>query len=91
MKFLKPWALYNYRLVFPAEKMEHHMHVMAMDILLDEQGHPHLLEIESNPSLKVEYIIGENFQKRVSKHHRDRAEHNREIQTNSVDLHVKSM
>lgn len=91
MKFLKPWALYNFRLVFPAEKMEHHMHVMSMDIILDDKGHPKLIEVESNPSMKVEYTMAEDFQKRAPKNHKDRHELNKGIQVNTVDLHVKSM
>ena len=72
MKFLKPWATYYFRLVFPSEMMEHHMHIIALDIVLDEDCHPKLLEVDSNPSMAVDCTISADFKQTVPKDFKDR-------------------
>ena len=52
---LKPFIKYNYRTAFGGKDTGKCFHVLGIDILIDEDLKPWLLEINANPSLNVEH------------------------------------
>lgn len=89
-KFLQPFLRYFYRLTFQDKKMEHHFHLFSLDILLDENAKPWLLEFSGSPSLKVDFTIGPNFPKKVPASYLQRQEMISSLNAPSVDLQVKA-
>lgn len=91
IKILRPYLRYFHKLTFPSKAPEHMFHVFSVDIELDSEGSPALLEINSNPSLKVEYEAKGPIQQKVPKDYLERQELEKQVFTPSCDLHIKSM
>lgn len=91
MKCFKPFLQYFYKLTFQKEKMEHHFHLLSMDIILDEQCRPWLLELSGSPSLKCTYHFKEGAPKVVPATADDRDRYiEKWLDQPCVDLQVKA-
>lgn len=73
---MKPFLRYFEKCTFPRGGKGNYFHILGIDIILDDQCNPWILEINANPSLNVESACarlktGDNV--------------------SPIDLHVKSM
>jgi tubulin polyglutamylase TTLL6/13 len=54
MEILYPFILHNYRMQF-VKKSPQHFHILGIDIILDNNCKPWLLEINDRPSLSISH------------------------------------
>lgn len=73
---MKPFLRYFEKCTFPREKGGNYFHILGIDIILDDQCNPWILEVNANPSLNVESSTA-------------KAQTGDTI--SPIDLHVKSM
>lgn len=79
MKSLEPYLKYLSKCgleVFSSTKEPNNFHILGVDILLDSNLTPWILEINANPSMNIESSV---------------AKREKEDKTSLIDLHVKSM
>lgn len=61
MKTLQPYIRYYLHSKFPkGAEGARMMHILGVDVLLDQNGKPWLLELNSTPSMAVEFVTDIN-------------------------------
>ena len=55
MEIMYPYIYHNYRLLFGNDKNPKHFHIIGIDIILDQNCKPWLLEINDRPSLSISH------------------------------------
>lgn len=90
-KIFQPYLKYFYGLTFPNKRPDRLFHLFSFDIILTTDGKPHLIEVISNPSLKVDYELIPGFEPRVPKDYLDRKTMENNLLLKTCDLTVKSM
>ena len=78
LKSMKPFLRYFMKCTYPKGEMGNCFHILGLDVIMDEQGKPWILEINANPSLNIE-ASGTSAKKERSEN------------ISPIDLHIKSM
>lgn len=77
LKAMKPYLRYFMKCTYPKDEPGRCFHILGVDVMLDSDGIPWILEINANPSLNIEAT---SETKRTG-----------EFTVSPIDLHVKSM
>lgn len=91
VKIFQPFLRYFFKLTFPTKQPQHFFHIFSVDIELDKDGNPVLLEVNSNPSIKVEYDSEGPVSQKTPRDYLERQEAEKLVFTPTCDLHIKSM
>ena len=75
LKSMKPFLRYFMKCTYPKGEPGNCFHIIGLDVIMDEQGKPWILEINANPSLNIEAKSQKEKNDNIS----------------PIDLHVKSM
>lgn len=99
LKAMKPYLSYFQKCTFPRCEPGKYFHVIGVDIILDSQLRPWILEINASPSLNVDSTIKESKLSAEEKmtmisnnpFKYKLPEHRNKYVVSAVDLHVKTM
>ncbi len=93
MKTLQPYLKYHLKCKYPkGHECSRHMHLLGVDVLLDKEGKPWLLELNSMPSMAVEYVPENNQDKPTTANDKENLEKTQYCKTkiSAVDFYVKT-